>query len=81
MRGAGLLGMLLLGLAAASAAQVPEVDARAARVHREAVVVDGHNDVTTWMLDYGFDLGMDGADSEKTEASEAEASRSPRAGR
>jgi microsomal dipeptidase-like Zn-dependent dipeptidase len=24
-------------------------------------VIDGHNDVTSWMLDYGFDLGMDGA--------------------
>ena len=38
---------------------------RAERLHREAIVVDGHNDVTTWMLDYGFDLGMDGADPAK----------------
>lgn len=56
------------GLAMAARADVPEVDARAARVHGEALVVDGHNDATTWMLDYGFDLGMDGADPEKTDA-------------
>lgn len=32
-------------------------------------MVDGHNDVTTWILDYGFDLGMDGADPGKRPAS------------
>jgi membrane dipeptidase len=42
--------------------------AAAARVHRDALVVDGHNDVTSWILDYGFDLGMDGADPRKTRA-------------
>jgi membrane dipeptidase len=34
---------------------------RGLRVHREAIVFDGHNDVTTWIRDLGFDLGMDGA--------------------
>jgi hypothetical protein len=37
----------------------------ATRIHRDAIVVDGHNDVTTWILDFGFDLGMDGADRAK----------------
>jgi membrane dipeptidase len=37
-------------------------------VHREAIVVDGHNDVTSWILDFGFDLGMDGADLRKRRA-------------
>lgn len=41
---------------------------RAAALHREAIVVDGHNDVTSWILDYGFDLGMDGADPGKRDA-------------
>jgi len=27
--------------------------------------VDGHNDVPLWCVDYGFDLGMDGADPDK----------------
>src|ERR1044072_4439214 len=36
--------------------------ARAERLHREAIVIDTHNDVTTPMIDDGFDLGMDGAD-------------------
>jgi membrane dipeptidase len=41
---------------------------RAARLHRDAVVVDGHNDVTTFILDYGFDLGMDGGGAAKRDA-------------
>jgi membrane dipeptidase len=41
---------------------------RAERIHREAIVIDGHNDVPTFMLDYGFDLGMDGADPAKRDA-------------
>lgn len=36
--------------------------ARAERLHREAIVIDTHNDVTTPMIDEGFDLGMNGAD-------------------
>jgi len=39
-----------------------------ARIHQDAIVVDGHNDVATLILDYGFDLGMDGADPEKRAA-------------
>jgi len=50
-----------------STGRADEVPA-ATRVHREAIVVDGHNDVTTWILDFGFDLGMDGADRAKRRA-------------
>ena len=46
-------------------------------------MIDGHNDVTSWMLDYGFDLGMDGAaDGKRTLRStgcSAGCCRSPRA--
>ena len=42
------------------------VDARA--LHRDAIVVDGHNDIPSWILDTSFDLGMDGADPEKRNA-------------
>lgn len=35
---------------------------RAARIHREAIVIDTHNDVTSAILDEGFDLGMSGVD-------------------
>jgi len=38
------------------------------RIHSDASVVDGHNDVGTWILDFGFDLGMDGADPGKRAA-------------
>ena len=38
------------------------------RIHRDAIVVDGHNDVTAWILDFGFDLGMNGADPTKRRA-------------
>ena len=34
-------------------------------IHRDAIVIDGHNDVAIWILDSGFDLGMDGADPRK----------------
>src|SRR5688572_13354492 len=33
---------------------------RAARIHREAIVIDTHNDVTSAILDEAFDLGMNG---------------------
>jgi len=34
--------------------------ARAEKLHREAIVIDTHNDVTSPLLDDGFDLGMNG---------------------
>lgn len=34
--------------------------ARASRLHRASIVIDTHNDVTSPMLDQGFDLGMSG---------------------
>ena len=35
--------------------------ARADKLHRQAIVIDTHNDVTSPILEHGFDLGMDGA--------------------
>lgn len=32
------------------------LEAKAARVHKDAIIVDGHNDITTVILDTGFDL-------------------------
>ena len=63
-----IFAALLLAAAAAPAEDEAALRTRAERLHREAIVVDGHNDVTTWMLDYGFDLGMDGADPAKRPA-------------
>lgn len=37
-------------------------------IHNDAIVVDGHNDIGTWILDFHFDLGMEGADPEKRRA-------------
>lgn len=34
--------------------------ARAARLHREAIVIDTHNDITSPIVDEGFDLGSPG---------------------
>ncbi len=34
--------------------------ARDLALHHDAIVVDGHNDVLTWVIDYEYDLGMDG---------------------
>ncbi len=64
---AGLALVSTLGAAVQAADPEPLQD-QAERIHREAIVVDGHNDVTTFILDYGFDLGMDGADPGKRDA-------------
>ncbi len=37
-----------------------ELWARAVKLHREAIVLDTHNDVTSAILDEGFDLGQSG---------------------
>jgi membrane dipeptidase len=54
-----LLAVLLVAAPWAAAAQ--DLEARARALHRDAIVVDGHNDVPMLLLDLGFDLGMDGA--------------------
>jgi membrane dipeptidase len=36
--------------------------ARAEKLHREAIVVDTHNDITSPLIDDGFDLGLNGTD-------------------
>lgn len=36
---------------------------RAEKLHRESLVIDTHNDITTPMIDEGFDLGTDGTDA------------------
>ncbi|HVF30216.1 MAG TPA: dipeptidase [Pyrinomonadaceae bacterium] len=36
----------------------PKLWAQALRIHRKAIVVDGHNDITGPMVDEDFDLGM-----------------------
>lgn len=43
-------------------------DSSPAAAHTEAILVDGHNDVATWILDFGFDLGMVGGDLGKRPA-------------
>jgi membrane dipeptidase len=51
---------LLLAASAATAEAESALERRAAELHREAIVVDGHNDVASWIVDFGFDLGLDG---------------------
>jgi len=58
----------LLAAAATAASDEAGLRERAERLHRDAVVVDGHNDVTTFLLDYQFDLAMDGSGPEKRDA-------------
>jgi len=61
-----LLSFVFAGTALAN----PEssIPPRAWQLHQDALVVDGHNDITTWIVDCGFDLGMDGADPKKKNA-------------
>jgi membrane dipeptidase len=56
---------ILIGLLLREAPQILTPDeetlrTRALRLHHNATEVDTHNDVPTWILDFGFDLGMDG---------------------
>ena len=51
------------GLAVA-AAEEKSLEERAATIHRDAIVIDGHNDVAIWIMDFGFDLAMDGWEPE-----------------
>src|SRR5262249_27789971 len=45
---------------ATSSADADSLKARAERLHRESIVIDTHNDITTPMIDSEFDLGMKG---------------------
>jgi membrane dipeptidase len=55
-------------LVALLVARAAAADLTAERLHHDAIVIDGHNDVTSLVLDYGFDLGLDGAAPEKRSA-------------
>jgi membrane dipeptidase len=66
--GVGTALCALLTAAPISASDNSDLRERAERVHRDAVVVDGHNDITSLILDYQFDLAMDGSDPDKRDA-------------
>ena len=40
--------------------------ARALKLHREAIVIDTHNDITSPMVDDNFDLGTSGINADGT---------------
>lgn len=57
-----LLATILVSLAVVSGQQKPAADdaalrARAMKIHRDAIVIDTHNDVTSPMTDENYDLG------------------------
>jgi len=55
-----ILGLLLQERPPVITPEEEALRARALEVHYKAIVVDGHNDLSTFILDFGFDLGMDG---------------------
>ncbi len=63
LRAVSVIGLLILGvlLATRGGGSNAEADARlrqrADRLHREAIVVDTHNDITSPIVDAGFDMG------------------------
>ena len=48
--------------ASSTSADDDALRARAARLHRQSIVIDTHNDITSPLIDDGFDLGMRGDD-------------------
>ncbi len=59
-----VLGLLLKPAASALTPEEETLRARTLELHHDAIVVDGHNDLSTFILDFGFDLGMDGDESD-----------------
>ena len=55
-----VLGLLLRGTPADPTPEEVALRTRAFQTHRDAIVVDAHNDVLWAIADYGFDLGMNG---------------------
>jgi membrane dipeptidase len=53
-------GLLLQQAPPIRTAEDQALQARAVELHHDALLVDGHNDLPTWILHYGFDIGMDG---------------------
>jgi membrane dipeptidase len=66
--GAGTVLCALLAAVAAHAGDESDPRERVERIHRDAIVLDGHNDITSLVLDHGFDLGMDGSGPTKRNA-------------
>ena len=63
-------GLAVLLLAAAAGGKLQTEPARALQIHEEAILVDGHNDLPLMMIDFGFDLRMDGdEESDRTPGS------------
>ena len=52
-----LSGLLALPVASQQSGDDAKLRERAAKLHREAIVIDTHNDITSPMTDRGFDLG------------------------
>jgi membrane dipeptidase len=66
MRRSSAAALCAAGVFAAAPASGDETTReRAARVHASAIVVDGHNDLTTFLLDHDFELAMDGSGADK----------------
>ena len=55
-----VIGLVLKEAPHVSAADGEILLEHALKLHHGAIVVDGHNDIATWILDFGFDLGMNG---------------------
>ena len=54
------------GSSNAARPDTPALRARAEKLHREAIVIDTHNDVTSPMVDDGFDLAASGVNADGT---------------
>lgn len=55
-----VIGLVLKEATNVSVADEETLLEHALKLHHDAIVFDGHNDVPTWILDFGFDLGMRG---------------------
>ena len=63
-----ILGLLLQERPPVLTPEEEALRARALEVHHDAIMIDAHNEVATWIHDFGFDLGMDGSEPDDRSA-------------
>ncbi len=57
-----VVGFAVRDVPAVLSAEEEQLLLRADKIHRDAIVVDGHNDILLWVKNSGFDLGMNGGE-------------------
>ncbi len=61
-------GLLLKEVKVVVSQEEEALRAHSLKLHHDAIMIDAHNEVATWIHDFGFDLGMDGGEQDDRSA-------------